>query len=40
MRTNPIQPVTFSGVRVDGIISAKNIKKLNKITKSFERVIL
>ena len=37
MRTNPIQPISFSGLKIEGTIPAKNIKKLNEITKIFEK---
>ncbi len=36
MRTNPIQQISFSGLKIDGTVSAKNIKKLNEITKKIE----
>ena len=37
MRTNPIQPVPFTGLKIDGTISAKNIKKFNELINDFEK---
>lgn len=37
MYTAPIQPVSFSGLRIDGTVSANNIKKLNELIKIFEK---
>ena len=37
MRTNPIQPISFSGLKIEGTVSAGNIKRLNEFAKIFEQ---
>ena len=36
--TNKISPVTFQGLKIEGVVSAKNIKKLGEFTNATENL--